>query len=277
MKTINCKGNLIDLSTPKVMGVINLTPDSFYDGGKLTSEKEILLQANKMLQEGATFLDLGAYSSRPGAQFVSEKEEIHRLLPVIKILLNEFPETLLSIDTFRSNVANESIYAGASLINDISAGTLDDHMFKIIAQHQVPYVMMHMRGTPETMMQNTDYTNLTKEVIYYFSERIAKARSFGINDLITDPGFGFSKTLDQNYDLFNDLELFRYLNAPLLIGISRKSMIQKKIKTTAADSLNGTTALHAIAIQKGVSILRVHDVKEAFETINLLQNLKFHQ
>ena len=276
MKTINCKGNLIDLSTPKVMGVINLTPDSFYDGGKLTSEKEILLQANKMLQEGATFLDLGAYSSRPGAQFVSEKEEIHRLLPVIKILLNEFPETLLSIDTFRSNVANESIYAGASLINDISAGTLDDHMFKIIAQHQVPYAMMHMRGTPETMMQNTDYTNLTKEVIYYFSERIAKARSFGINDLIVDPGFGFSKTLDQNYELFNDLELFRHLNVPLLIGISRKSMIQKKIKTTAADSLNGTTALHAIAIQKGVSILRVHDAKEAFETINLLQNLKFH-
>ena len=276
MKTINCKGNLIDLSTPKVMGVINLTPDSFYDGGKLTSEKEILLQANKMLQEGATFLDLGAYSSRPGAQFVSEKEEIHRLLPVIKILLNEFPETLLSIDTFRSNVANESIYAGASLINDISAGTLDDHMFKIIAQHQVPYAMMHMRGTPETMMQNTDYTNLTKEVIYYFSERIAKARSFGINDLIVDPGFGFSKTLDQNYELFNDLELFRHLNVPLLIGISRKSMIQKKIKTTAADSLNGTTALHAIAIQKGASILRVHDVKEAFETINLLQNLKFH-
>ena len=276
MRTINCKGNLIDLSTPKVMGVINLTPDSFYDGGKLTSEKEILLQANKMLQEGATFLDLGAYSSRPGAKFVSEKEEIHRLLPVIKILLNEFPETLLSIDTFRSNVANESIYAGASLINDISAGTLDDHMFKIIAQHQVPYVMMHMRGTPETMMQNTDYTDLTKEVIYYFSERIAKARSFGINDLIADPGFGFSKTLDQNYELFNDLELFRHLNVPLLIGISRKSMIQKKIKTTAADSLNGTTALHAIAIQKGASILRVHDVKEAFETINLLQNLKFH-
>lgn len=276
MKTINCKGNLIDLSTPKVMGVMNLTPDSFYDGGKLTSKKEILLQANKMLKEGATFLDLGAYSSRPGAQFVSEKEEIHRLLPVIKILLDEFPETLLSIDTFRSNVANESIYAGASLINDISAGTLDDHMFKIIAQHQVPYVMMHMRGTPETMMQNTDYKDLTKEVIYYFSKRINKARSFGINDLIVDPGFGFSKTLDQNYELFNDLELFRHLNVPLLIGISRKSMIQKKIKTTATDSLNGTTALHAIAIQKGVSILRVHDVKEAFETINLLQNLKFH-
>jgi len=276
LTTINCKGNLIDLSTPKVMGIINLTPDSFYDGGKLTSEKEILLKAEKMLQEGATFLDLGAYSSRPGAQFVSEKEEINRVLPVIKILLNEFPETLVSIDTFRSNVANESIAAGASLINDISAGKLDDDMFKIIAQHQVPYVMMHMRGTPETMMQNTDYTDLTKEVLYYFSERIAKARSFGINDLIADPGFGFSKTLDQNYELFNDLELFRNLNIPLLLGISRKSMIQKKIKTTAADSLNGTTALHAIAIQKGASILRVHDVKEAFETINLLQNLKFH-
>ena len=276
MTTINCKGNLIDLSTPKVMGIINLTPDSFYDGGKLTSEKEILLKAEKMLQEGATFLDLGAYSSRPGAQFVSEKEEIDRVLPVIKILLNEFPETLLSIDTFRSNVANQSISAGASLINDISAGKLDDHMFKIIAQHQVPYVMMHMRGTPETMMKNTDYTDLTKEVLYYFSERIAKARSFGINDLIADPGFGFSKTLDQNYELFNDLEIFRNLNVPLLLGISRKSMIQKKIKTTAADSLNGTTALHAIAIQKGASILRVHDVKEAFETINLLQNLKFH-
>ena len=276
MKTINCKGNLIDLSTPKVMGIINLTPDSFYDGGKLTSEKEILLKAEQMLKEGATFLDLGAYSSRPGAQFVSEKEEIDRVLPVIKILLNEFPETLLSIDTFRSNVADESISAGASLINDISAGKLDDHMFKIIAQHQVPYVMMHMRGTPELMMKNTDYTDLTKEVLYYFSERIAKARSFGINDLIADPGFGFSKTLDQNYELFNDLELFRNLNVPLLLGISRKSMIQKKIKTTAANSLNGTTALHAIAIQKGASILRVHDVKEAFETINLLQNLKFH-
>jgi dihydropteroate synthase len=276
LRTINCKGNLIDLSTPKVMGIINLTPDSFYDGGKLTSEKEILLKAEQMLKEGATFLDLGAYSSRPGAQFVSEKEEIDRVLPVIKILLNEFPETLLSIDTFRSNVADESISAGASLINDISAGKLDDHMFKIIAQHQVPYVMMHMRGTPELMMKNTDYTDLTKEVLYYFSERIAKARSFGINDLIADPGFGFSKTLDQNYELFNDLELFRNLNVPLLLGISRKSMIQKKIKTTAANSLNGTTALHAIAIQKGASILRVHDVKEAFETINLLQNLKFH-
>ncbi len=276
MKTINCKGKLIDLSTPKVMGIINLTPDSFYDGGKLTSEKEILLQAEKMLNEGATFLDLGGYSSRPGAVFVSENEELQRVIPVIKLLLNKFPGTILSVDTFRSNVAHESILNGASLINDISAGKLDNQMFSIIAKHQVPYIMMHMRGTPETMMQNTNYKNLTKEVLYYFSEQIAKARSFGINDLIADPGFGFSKTLDQNYDLFNDLELFKNLNIPFLVGISRKSMIQKKLKTTAEESLNGTTVLHSLAIYKGASILRAHDVKEAFETISLLQNLKFH-
>lgn len=276
MKTINCKGNLIDLSTPKVMGIINLTPDSFYDGGKLTSDRNILLQAEKMLKDGATFLDLGGYSSRPGAQFVSEKEEINRVLPVVKILLKEFPKTILSIDTFRSNVANESILAGASMINDISAGKLDEQMFKIVAHHQVPYIMMHMKGTSKTMMQNTNYKDLTKEVLFYFSERIAKARSFGINDLIVDPGFGFSKTVNQNYELFNNLELFKNLEIPLLVGVSRKSMIQKKLKTTAEESLNGTTALHAIAVQKGASILRVHDVKEAFETISLLQNLKFH-
>ena len=276
MKTINCKGNLIDLSTPKVMGIINLTPDSFYDGGKLSSDRNILLQAEKMLKDGATFLDLGGYSSRPGAQYVSEKEEINRVLPVVKILLKEFPKSILSIDTFRSEVANEGILAGASMINDISAGKLDEQMFKIVAHHQVPYIMMHMKGNPETMMQNTTYNNLTKEVLFYFSERIAKARSFGINDLIADPGFGFSKTVDQNYELFNNMELFKNLDIPLLVGVSRKSMIQKKINTTAEESLNGTTALHAIAIQKGASILRAHDVKEAFETISLLQNLKFH-
>lgn len=258
------------------MGIINLTPDSFYDGGKLSSDRNILLQAEKMLKDGATFLDLGGYSSRPGAQYVSEKEEINRVLPVVKILLKEFPKSILSIDTFRSEVANEGILAGASMINDISAGKLDEQMFKIVAHHQVPYIMMHMKGNPETMMQNTTYNNLTKEVLFYFSERIAKARSFGINDLIADPGFGFSKTVDQNYELFNNMELFKNLDIPLLVGVSRKSMIQKKINTTAEESLNGTTALHAIAIQKGASILRAHDVKEAFETISLLQNLKFH-
>lgn len=276
MKTINCKGKLIDLLTPKVMGIINLTPDSFYDGGKLGSEKEIIYQAEKMLKEGATFLDLGGYSSRPGANFVSEADELNRVLPAIKILIKEFPNVNLSIDTFRSKIAKTCIENGACMINDISAGLLDPQMLEVIANYQVPLVMMHMRGTPETMMLNTNYENLTNDILYFFSERIAKARALGINDIIVDPGFGFSKKLDQNFELFNDLELFSFLNTPILIGISRKSMIQKTLNISATESLNGTTALHAIALQKGVSILRVHDVKEAFETISLLQNLKFH-
>ena len=276
MKTINCKGKLIDLLTPKVMGIINLTPDSFYDGGKLKSEKEIIYQAEKMLKEGATFLDLGGYSSRPGANFVSEADELNRVLPAVKILIKEFPNVNLSIDTFRSKIAKTCIENGACMINDISAGLLDPQMLEVIANYQVPLVMMHMRGTPETMMLNTNYENLTNDILYFFSERIAKARALGINDIIVDPGFGFSKKLDQNFELFNDLELFSFLNTPILIGISRKSMIQKTLNISATESLNGTTALHAIALQKGVSILRVHDVKEAFETISLLQNLKFH-
>jgi dihydropteroate synthase len=276
LKTINCKGNLIDLLTPKVMGIINLTPDSFYDGGKLGSEKEIIYQAEKMLKEGATFLDLGGYSSRPGAKFVSEADELNRVLPAVKTLIKEFPNVNLSIDTFRSKIAKTCIENGACMINDISAGLLDPQMLEVIANYQVPLVMMHMRGTPETMMLNTNYENLTNDILYFFSERIAKARALGINDIIVDPGFGFSKKLDQNFELFNDLELFSFLNTPILIGISRKSMIQKTLNISATESLNGTTALHAIALQKGVSILRVHDVKEAFETISLLQNLKFH-
>ncbi len=276
MKTINCKGKLIDLLTPKVMGIINLTPDSFYDGGKLGSEKEIIYQAEKMLKEGATFLDLGGYSSRPGANFVSEADELNRVLPAVKILIKEFPNVNLSIDTFRSKIAKTCIENGACMINDISAGLLDPQMLEVIANYQVPLVMMHMRGTPETMMLNTNYENLTNDILYFFSERIAKARALGINDIIVDPGFGFSKKLDQNFELFNDLALFSFLNTPILIGISRKSMIQKTLNISATESLNGTTALHAIALQKGVSILRVHDVKEAFETISLLQNLKFH-
>ncbi|PHS64915.1 MAG: dihydropteroate synthase [Flavobacterium sp.] len=258
------------------MGILNLTPDSFYDGGKLSSEKDILSQAEKMLSEGATFLDLGGYSSRPGADFVSEEEETQRVLPVIKLLLKEFPNTNLSIDTFRSEVARKSVKAGAAIINDISGGNLDENMFKTIGNLQVPYIMMHMRGTPETMMQNTNYKDLIKEVLFYFSERIAKARSFGINDLIADPGFGFSKTTEQNFQLFTDLEAFKMLEIPLLVGVSRKSMIYKILNTSAKEALNGTTALHAVALQKEASILRVHDVKEAMETINLLQNLKSH-
>jgi len=258
------------------MGILNLTPDSFYDGGKLTSEKNILSQAEKMFTEGATFLDLGGYSSRPGADFVSEEVELQRVLPIVKLLLKEFPEAILSIDTFRSNIAKQCIEAGAAMINDISAGSLDDNMFETIANLQVPYIMMHMRGTPETMMQNTNYKELTKEVLFYFSERIAKARSFGINDIIADPGFGFSKTTEKNFELLNELELFSILEIPLLIGVSRKSMIHQTLNISAKEALNGTTALHAIALQKGASLLRVHDVKEAMETINLLQNLKSH-
>lgn len=258
------------------MGIINLTPDSFYDGGKLGSEKEIIYQAEKMLKEGATFLDLGGYSSRPGANFVSEADELNRVLPAVKTLIKEFPNVNLSIDTFRSKIAKMCIENGACMINDISAGLLDPQMLEVIANYQVPLVMMHMRGTPETMMLNTNYENLTNDILYFFSERIAKARALGINDIIVDPGFGFSKKLDQNFELFNDLELFSFLNTPILIGISRKSMIQKTLNISATESLNGTTALHAIALKKGVSILRVHDVKEAFETISLLQNLKFH-
>lgn len=276
MKTINCKGKLIDLLTPKVMGIINLTPDSFYDGGKFCSEKEVIYQAQKMLEEGATFLDLGGYSSRPGAKFVSEEDELNRVLPVVKSLIKEFPNVNLSIDTFRSKIAKTCIENGACMINDISAGLLDPLMLEVIANYKVPIVMMHMRGTPETMMLNTNYENLTNDIIYFFSERIAKARALGINDIIVDPGFGFSKKLDQNFELFNNLNQFLFLNTPILIGISRKSMIQKILNTSATESLNGTTALHSIALQKGVSILRVHDVKEAYETISLLQNLKFH-
>ena len=258
------------------MGILNLTPDSFYDGGKLTSEKNILSQAEKMLSEGATFLDLGGYSSRPGADFVSETEEFQRVLPVVKLLLKEFSETILSIDTFRSNIAKQCIEAGAAMINDISAGSLDDKMFETITRLQVPFIMMHMRGTPETMMKNTSYKELTKEVLLYFSEKIAKARTFGINDIIADPGFGFSKTTEQNFELLNELELFSTLEIPLLVGVSRKSMIYKTLDISATEALNGSTALHSVALQKGASILRVHDAKEAAETINLLQNLKSH-
>jgi len=276
LNSINCKGKLVDLSTAKVMGILNLTPDSFYDGGKLTSEKDILSQTDKMLTEGATFLDLGGYSSRPGAAFVSEEEELKRVLPVVTLLLKSFPKALLSIDTFRSNIAKQCIDSGAAMVNDISGGTMDENMFKVISELQVPYIMMHMRGTPETMMQNTEYKDITKELLFYFSEKTAKAKTYGINDFIVDLGFGFSKNIEQNFVLLSNLELFKNLNAPLLVGISRKSMIHKTLEISPNDALNGTTALHSIALYKGASILRVHDVKEAVECINLIQNLKSH-
>lgn len=274
MKTINCKGKLIDLTTPKIMGIVNRTPDSFYDGGQLKSDKDVLLQVESMLKEGATFLDIGGYSSRPDATEVPEDEELQRVVSTVSVILKKFPKTLISIDTFRSRVAEEAISCGAAIINDISAGVLDAKMLGIVSKHQVSYVMMHMRGTPKTMQQHTEYNNLTQDVFDYFSERIAEARSHKINDLIIDPGFGFAKTQQQNYRLFDDLEYFKTFDLPLLVGISRKSMIYKLLGTNPQEALNGTTALHAIALLKGAAILRVHDVKEAEECIKLVRALK---
>ena len=271
--TINCKGKLIDLSTPKVMGILNVTPDSFFDGGRYKDESSILNQVENMLNQGATFIDIGAYSSRPNAPFVSEDEELQRILPIIKLLANTFPNINISVDTFRSAIAKATIEAGGALINDISAGFLDENMLQTIANLHVPYIMMHMRGTPQTMQTLTEYDNLVKDINFYFSERIAKARALGIIDLVLDPGFGFAKTLDQNFELLNKFELLNITELPLLAGISRKSMIYKTLDTTANDALNGTTALHMIALQKGAKILRVHDVKEAQECITLYNKL----
>jgi dihydropteroate synthase len=273
LQTINCKGTLIDLAVPRVMGIINVTPDSFYDGGATTSESLILQQATRMLQDGATFLDVGGYSSRPDATDISEEEEITRVIPAISAILKEFPEALISIDTFRSKVAKAAIHAGACMVNDISAGSLDTHMLSTVATAQIPYIMMHMRGTPQNMNIHTDYKNITKEVLFYFSERIAAARSFNINDIIVDPGFGFAKTTDQNFELLNHLALFETLKTPLLAGLSRKSMIYKTLHISAKEALNGTTALHMVALEKGANILRVHDVKEATECIKLFEQL----
>ncbi len=269
MSTINCKGMLIDLSTPKVMGIVNVTPDSFFDGGKLTNSDEILLQVEKMLSDGATFIDLGGYSSKPGAEFVSEAEELNRVVPIVKLLVEKFPDILLSIDTFRSEVAKQAVENGAAIINDISAGLLDEKMLETVAKLQVPYIMMHMKGTPKTMQSLAKYDDLLKEMNFYFSERVAKARSFGLNDIIIDPGFGFAKTIEHNYELLQNLELLQFHELPILAGISRKSMIYKTLDTLPENALNGTTFLHAFCLQKGAKILRVHDVKEAVECVKL--------
>nr|WP_314834703.1 dihydropteroate synthase [uncultured Flavobacterium sp.] len=271
--TINCKGQLIDLTIPKIMGILNVTPNSFFDGGKYKNESEILSRVEKMSSEGATFIDVGAYSSKPSAEFVSEQEEISRIIPVLDLVLKHFPETILSIDTFRAEVAKASIESGAAIINDISAGHLDEKMLETVAKYSVPYIMMHMKGTPQTMQTLTQYNDIVKEMLFYFSERIAKARSFGINDLITDPGFGFAKTVEQNYEVFQKLDLFNLLELPMLIGISRKSMIYKTLDSNAEEALNGTTVLNTIALTKGAKILRVHDVKEAMECVTLFNKI----
>ncbi len=256
------------------MGIVNLTPDSFYDGGKLQHPEQVVAQVQQMLAEGATIIDIGGYSSRPNASSVSEEEERQRVVPIIENLIQHFPDILISIDTFRSSVAEAAVNAGACMINDISAGLLDAQMLPTVARLQVPYIMMHMRGTPQTMTTFTDYENIVKEMQHYFSERIAAARALNINDVLIDPGFGFAKTLEQNYTVLQRLELFQFHKVPILLGVSRKSMIYKVLKSTPQEALNGTTVLHTVALQKGAHILRVHDVKEAVECIQLLQQFQ---
>jgi len=268
---MNAGGKLIDLSTPKVMGILNITPDSFYDGGRHNTVPAALAQAEQLLTAGADILDLGAYSSRPGAADISPDEESGRLLPVIEAITSRFTQAILSIDTFRADVAHACITAGAHIINDISGGTLDDRMFATVAGLQVPYILMHMRGTPNTMQQLTDYNDVTREVSLFFGRQIAALRQLGARDIILDPGLGFAKTLEQNYELLHRLETLHVHGLPILGAISRKSMIYKKLGVTPEEALNGTTVLNTVLLMKGVHILRVHDVKAAKEAIALLR------
>lgn len=273
MMTINCKGSLIDLSTPKVMGILNITPDSFFDGGKYKNEEEILVQSKKMLDEGATFIDVGAYSSRPGAKHISEEDELNRILPVVELLVRNFPEIIISVDSFRSSVAEESIKAGAALINDISGGKMDEEMFRVIAKLQVPYIMMHMQGKPQDMQLNPIYKDVVTEVISFFAEQLFKLRQLKVNDVVVDVGFGFGKTITHNYELLQKLSLFKNLEVPILTGVSRKSMLYKLLDVLPKEALNATTVANTIALLNGTSILRVHDVKEAVEAIKIVSKV----
>jgi dihydropteroate synthase len=273
-RTINCSGTLVDLAKPKIMGILNLTPDSFFDGGNYNKVDAALAQCEKMIKEGVDFIDVGAYSSKPGTEEVSEEEELKRLLPTFEKLKFEFPQTLFSIDTFRSKVAAQTIDRGAALINDISAGALDPEMLTTIGKHQVPFIAMHMQGRPETMQLQPVYTNVVDEVVFFFSKKIKEAQTAGINDIIIDPGFGFGKTKKHNFELLKQLETFQCFDVPVLAGVSRKSMIYKTLNIKAETALNGTTVLHTLALSKKAQILRVHDVKEAKECINLLEVLQ---
>lgn len=273
--TITCGGKLLDLSNPVVMGIINVTPDSFYIGSRFSSAGRAVRQAGKMLQEGARIIDVGAYSSRPGAKDISSKEELARLSSTIKAIRKSFPEAILSVDTFRSEVARRMVEDfGVAMVNDISGGELDPAMFQTVADLNVPYILMHMKGNPLTMQNRPTYENLEQELILYFSEKLTALNLLGVKDVILDPGFGFGKTVDHNFELLARLNDFRVFDLPILAGFSRKSMVYKTIDTTPDGALNGTTVLNTIALLKGVSILRVHDVKEAIETIHLLDSYK---
>lgn len=270
-QTINCGGTVIDLSKPKIMGILNITPDSFYDGGRTQTEEAIQLQVSRMIGEGADIIDIGGYSSRPGAANVSSTEEKQRVKKALKIIRRNFPGHLLSIDTFRPDIARFAIEEfGVNIINDISSGLIDDNMLVTAAKLKVPYVMMHMKGTPADMQLDPRYEDVVKELIVFFSGRISKAREAGIKDIIVDPGFGFGKTVNHNYTLLHHLNLFGILNCPVAIGLSRKSLVYKPLNLTPDDALTGTTALHVLALLNGAGILRVHDVKEAVSIVRLL-------
>ncbi|MNW78087.1 Dihydropteroate synthase [compost metagenome] len=271
--TLNCKGKLIDISKPSVMAILNITPDSFYNKSRVSSVDEALRNAEKFIEAGAKFIDVGAYSSRPGAVDVSETEEIERLVSIVQAINQSFPEILISVDTFRAKVAEESIHAGAHIINDIAAGNLDEKMFETLAKLQVPYIMMHMKGTPQNMQENPSYENVTTEVFSYFSEKIKTLNNLGVKDIILDPGFGFAKTLDHNYELLRNMQLLNFFELPLLVGFSRKSMITKALNIKTEDALNGTSVLNTTALLKGANILRVHDVKEAVECVELVNRV----
>lgn len=271
--TLNLKGELFDLSRPCVMGILNLTPDSFYESSRISTVDHALKRVETCLEEGARFIDIGAYSSRPGAANISTEEELARLIPAITAIAKRFPEARLSIDTFRAKVARESIEAGAHIINDISGGSLDEDLFETVASLHVPYILMHMQGTPQNMQKDPVYQNISLDVVDYFEDKIALLKQLGVNDIILDPGFGFAKTVAHNYELLNKMNNLDIFGLPLLVGFSRKSMIYKFLGTSPEEALNGTTVLNTIALQKGASILRVHDVKAAVECIALVEKV----
>lgn len=273
-KTLNIGGRLLHLDSPKIMGVLNVTPDSFFDGGKYLDETVILRQVEKMIAEGAHIIDIGGYSSRPGADEISLNEELNRTIPVIGSIVNLFPNSIISIDTFRAEVARQAIEAGAHMVNDISGGALDSKMFELIAHYRVPYVLMHMKGNPQTMQSQAVYNNLVKEVIDYFHIKLNHLRQLGISDVIIDPGFGFAKTVSQNFELLKHMDTLQVLERPILAGLSRKSLIWRTLETDPENSLNGTTVLNTLALIKGADILRIHDVKEAAEAIKLVNFVK---
>ncbi len=273
-KTLNVSGNIFDLTHPRVMGILNITPDSFYEGSRVNREETAIAKALQMLEEGASILDVGGYSSRPGADDISPQEETDRVLPVIELIVNQRPDAIISIDTFRASVAKEAIDAGAHIINDISGGQLDDQMFDLVSKLKVPYIMMHMKGTPQTMKGLAHYEDLVPEIVDFFAKRIKLLVQKGCSDIIIDPGFGFAKTIDHNFALLRHLESLKILGYPILVGVSRKSMIYKKLEISAAEALNGTTALHMAALLNGADLLRVHDVKEAVQTIELFKAIR---